>query len=156
CVTHSDCPLGAKGTTPAQVGERLSAFFRELDAHPVPAGDSDGRKLGEALATTGVIAAMYDESSWPQLREALTSAMRRDDGAGLLPLPNTSSGGAGGAHNPTLMFATAAVNCLALPPAFSSPEQVEKDLPAFDKASPVFGGGLAWASLNCTYWPVMA
>ena len=31
---------------------------------------------------------------------------------------------------------------------------MEEALPAFEKASPVFGQGLAWASLNCTYWPV--
>lgn len=29
-------------------------------------------------------------------------------------------------------------------------------MPSFQKASPVFGAGLAWASLNCTYWPVKA
>lgn len=29
-------------------------------------------------------------------------------------------------------------------------------LPSFEKASPVFGAGLAWASLNCAYWPVKA
>ena len=45
---------------------------QKLDAHPIPTGDADGRRLGEALATTGVIAAMYDEGAWAQLREALT------------------------------------------------------------------------------------
>jgi pimeloyl-ACP methyl ester carboxylesterase len=48
------------------------------------------------------------------------------------------------------------VNCLDLPPAFSTTDQVEQALPAFEKASPVFGDGLAWASLNCAYWPVKA
>ncbi|MFD5757291.1 alpha/beta hydrolase, partial [Streptomyces sp. NPDC127044] len=52
------------------------------------------------------------------------------------------------------MSATAAVNALDLRAACATPEPVEKDLPAFEKASPVFGDGLAWASLNCAYWPV--
>jgi pimeloyl-ACP methyl ester carboxylesterase len=52
------------------------------------------------------------------------------------------------------MSANAAVNCLDLPPAYDSPEEVEKAVPTFEKASPVFGEGLAWASLNCAYWPV--
>jgi hypothetical protein len=52
------------------------------------------------------------------------------------------------------MFANAAVNCLDLPPAFANPEQVEQALPDFEKASPVFGEGLAWSALNCAYWPV--
>ncbi|MFJ3308635.1 alpha/beta hydrolase [Streptomyces sp. NPDC086549] len=154
CVRHADCPLGGKGTTPAQVGDRLKAFFRKLDTHSLPTGDPDGRKLGEALATTGVIAAMYDESSWPELRDALTAAMKKNDGAGLLALSDSYYERSGDGHYTNLMSANAAVNCLDLPPAFTTPDQVKKDLPAFEKASPVFGPGLAWASLNCAYWPV--
>ncbi|WP_225824871.1 alpha/beta hydrolase [Streptomyces naphthomycinicus] len=156
CVRHADCPLGGKGTTPARVGDRLQAFFRELDAHPVAAGDTDGRKLGESLATTGVIASMYDEGSWGQLREALTSAMKERDGAGLLALADSYYERDGSGHYSNLMMANAAVNCLDLPPAFSGPEGVEKELSAFEKASPVFGPGLAWTALNCSYWPVRA
>ncbi|PKW08568.1 tripeptidyl-peptidase B. Serine peptidase. MEROPS family S33 [Streptomyces sp. 1222.5] len=156
CVRHTDCPLGGRGTTPAQVGEHLKAFFHKLDAHPIPAGDKDGRKLGESLATNGVIAAMYDEATWEQLREALSQAMRDNDGSGLLALSDSyyERDENGGYSN--LMMANAAVNCLDLPPAFTGPDQVRKALPAFDKASPVFGDGLAWASLNCAYWPVKA
>lgn len=154
CVQQTDCPLGRKGTTPAQVGDNLSAFFKKLDAHPVPTGDADGRKLGEALATTGVIAAMYDEGAWAQLREALTSAMKENDGAGLLVLSDSYYERDADGRYSNLMSANAAVNCLDLPGAFSGPDQVEKALPSFEKASPVFGEGLAWASLNCAYWPV--
>ncbi|MFJ4581214.1 alpha/beta hydrolase [Streptomyces echinatus] len=156
CVRHTDCPLGGKGTTPAQVGDHLRAFFRQLDAHPIPAGEPEGRKLGEALATNGVIASMYDEGSWGRLREALTSAMKEHDGSGLLSLSDLYYERDASGHYSNLMMANAAVNCLDLPPAFNGPEQVEKALPAFGKASPVFGPGLAWASLNCAYWPVRA
>ncbi|MFI6354128.1 alpha/beta hydrolase [Streptomyces sp. NPDC050743] len=156
CVRHSDCPLGGRGTTPAQVGDHLRAFFRKLDARPIPAGDADGRKLGESLAMTGVIAAMYDQGTWEQLREALTSAMKKNDGAGLLALSDSYYERDADGHYSNLMMANAAVNCLDLPPAFTGPEQVDKSLPAFEKASPVFGDGLAWASLNCAYWPVKA
>ncbi|MET8947581.1 alpha/beta hydrolase [Streptomyces sp. NPDC004542] len=154
CVRHSDCPLGHRGTTPAQVGDNLKAFFRKLDAHPVPTGDAGGRKLGEALATTGVIAAMYDQEAWPQLRAALASAMKNKDGAGLLALSDSYYERDAAGHYTNLMYANAAVNCLDLPAAFATPDQVEKALPTFEKASPVFGEGLAWASLNCAYWPV--
>ncbi|MEU7404759.1 alpha/beta hydrolase [Streptomyces sp. NPDC044948] len=154
CVKQSDCPLGDKGTAPEQVGKNLKSFFGELDAKPLPAGDADGRKLTESLATTGVIAAMYDEGAWPQLRESLTSAMKESDGAGLLILSDSyyEREADGGYSN--LMFANAAVNCLDLPAAFSSPDEVREALPDFEKASPVFGEGLAWSSLNCAYWPV--
>ncbi|WP_328933533.1 MULTISPECIES: alpha/beta hydrolase [unclassified Streptomyces] len=156
CVRQTDCPLGGRRTTPHQVGDHLKAFFKKLDAHPIPTGDADGRKLGEALATTGVIAAMYDEAAWPQLREALTSAMKENDGAGLLVLSDSYYERDADGRYSNLMFANAAVNCLDLPPAFTSPDQVEQALPDFEKASPVFGDGLAWASLSCAYWPVKA
>lgn len=154
CVRRADCPLGGKGAKPARVGADLKAFFHRLDAHPIPTGDADGRKLGEALATTGVIAAMYDESTWEQLREALTSAIKDNDGAGLLTLSDGYYERDPQGRYANLMFANAAVNCLDLPAAFDTPEQVEQALPSFEKASPVFGEGLAWASLSCAYWPV--
>ncbi|TWV52027.1 alpha/beta hydrolase [Streptomyces misionensis] len=155
CARRTDCPLGGRGTTPTQAGDRLKAFFRELDARPLPAGDAH-RELGEALATTGVIAAMYDQGAWGRLRAALTSAMKDHDGEGLLALSDSYYERDTSGHYTNLMMANTAVNCLDLPPAFTGPEQLAKDVPAFEKASPVFGEGLAWASLNCTYWPVRA
>lgn len=151
CARRADCPLGDDAE---EIGPNLKEFFAELDARPIPTGDVDGRELGEALATTGVIAAMYDESAWPLLRDALTSAMKENDGAGLLMLSDSYYEREAGARYANLMFANAAVNCLDLPAAFDTPEQVRDALPAFREASPVFGEAFAWASLNCAYWPV--
>ncbi|MFJ6563850.1 alpha/beta hydrolase [Streptomyces sp. NPDC091412] len=154
CVQQSDCPLGGRGATPKQVGDQLAAFFRKLDARSIPTGDAGGRRLGESLATIGVIAAMYDQSAWPQLRSALASAMKKNDGSTLLALSDSYYERDSGGHYSNLMYANAAVNCLDLPAPFAGPEQVEESLPAFEKASPVFGRGLAWNTLNCAYWPV--
>jgi pimeloyl-ACP methyl ester carboxylesterase len=154
CVGRADCPLGT--TSEADAGKRLKSFFDDLDREPIPAQGSGGRELGEALATTGVIAAMYDEAAWPQLRTALAEAMRNKDGADLLALSDSYYEREGDGTYANLMYANAAVNCLDLPSAFASPAEVKKSLPDFEKASPVFGEGLAWASLNCTYWPVKA
>ncbi|QES49417.1 proteinase [Streptomyces venezuelae] len=152
CAKQADCPLG-RGT-PEQVAQRLKDFFRKLDAQPVPTGEA-ARPLGEALATTGVIAALYDESAWPQLREAITQAMD-GDGAGLLALADSYYEREPDGKYANLMYANAAVNCLDQPPAFAGPEAVAAAVPSFEKASPVFGAGFAWASLNCTYWPAKA
>ncbi|WP_149548202.1 alpha/beta hydrolase [Streptomyces marokkonensis] len=156
CVRRSDCPLGGAGTTPERAGKNLKAFFEKADARPVPTGDTDGRGLTESLATIGVIAAMYDEGAWQQLREALTAAMRENDGSALLVLADSYYERDADGEYTNLMFANAAVNCLDLPAAFASPDEVRRALPDFEKASPVFGEGLAWASLNCAYWPVEA
>lgn len=156
CVRQSDCPLGGSDTGPEQAGKNLKAFFEKLDARPLPTGDADGRRLTESLATIGVIAAMYDEGAWQQLRESLTAAMKENDGAGLLFLSDSYYERDADGEYSNLMFANAAVNCLDLPPAFESPDEVKQALPDFEKVSPVFGEGLAWASLNCAYWPVQA
>ncbi|WP_405600489.1 alpha/beta hydrolase [Streptomyces sp. NBC_01410] len=151
CVKQKDCPLG--DTSAADASRRLKAFFAALDAKPAETGES--RKLGESLATTGVIAAMYDEAAWPQLREALTTAMA-GDGAALLSLADSYYERESDGTYANLMYANAAVNCLDSPPAFTTPGAVQAALPEFEKASPVFGRGFAWASLNCAYWPTPA
>ncbi|WP_330239788.1 alpha/beta hydrolase [Streptomyces sp. NBC_00525] len=149
CVEQADCPLGT--TSASDAADRLKQLFARLDAKPIPTGES--RELGESLATTGVIAAMYDESAWPQLRDALAAA-DSGDGAGLLALADSYYEREPDGKYANLMFANAAVNCVDLPPAFADPEAVDKALPSFEKASPVFGRGFAWAALNCAYWPV--
>ncbi|MFF8959172.1 alpha/beta hydrolase [Streptomyces sp. NPDC014894] len=151
CVEQPDCPLGTVSARDASA--RLKDFFAEVDARPVPTGES--RELGESLATTGVLTAMYDEGAWPQLREALADAMK-GDGAPLLSLADSYYEREGDGSYSNLMYANAAVNCLDLPAAFTGPQQVEAALAEFEKASPVFGRGFAWAALNCAYWPTPA
>ncbi|MEV3872262.1 alpha/beta hydrolase [Streptomyces sp. NPDC049906] len=152
CTARSTCPLGHE---PQQAGPRLQGFFGQLDRTPLTTSDQD-RDLGESLATTAVIAAMYDEGAWPRLRTALTAAMTEHDGSALLALADAYYERAPDGGYGNLMFANAAVNCLDLPAAFTSPDEVVEALPAFERASPVFGRGLAWSSLNCAHWPVPA
>ncbi|WP_399087674.1 alpha/beta hydrolase [Streptomyces sp. BBFR2] len=149
CVKRADCPLGTKSAEDA--GKRLSALFKKADAHPLDTGGD--RTLTESLAMTGVIAAMYDEKAWPVLREYLAQA-EKGDGSGLLTLSDSYYERDPNGHYANQMYANPAVNCLDLPPAYTSPAQVRADLPRFRKASPVFGDEFAWASLNCAYWPV--
>ncbi|MFD7917753.1 alpha/beta hydrolase [Streptomyces sp. NPDC059740] len=147
CVKKPDCPLGTK--SPQDAGKRLNALFRKLDQHPISTGEP--RKLTESLATTGVIAAMYDEGAWPTLREYLGQA-EKGDGRGLLTLSDSYYERDPDGKYANLMSANAAVNCLDLPPAFPDARAARNAVPAFDKASPVFGDGFTWAALNCTYW----
>jgi pimeloyl-ACP methyl ester carboxylesterase len=151
CVQRADCPLGTSSADAA--GKRLDALFKSLDAHPLKTGTS--RPLTEALGTTGVIAAMYDQTDWPSLRSALASA-NKGDGDPLLKLSDRYYERSGSGKYSNQMAANAAVNCLDLPPALKSPAAVEKALPSFRKASPHFGTTLAWSSLTCAYWSTPA
>ncbi|CAL9517085.1 MULTISPECIES: alpha/beta hydrolase [Streptomyces] len=148
CVSDSGCPLGTGGV--GQAGKNLSALFEKIDRKPLDTRSS--RSLTESLATTGVIRAMYDEGSWPALRQALKAA-KKGDGAPLLALSDDYyERGADGAYS-NIMYANPAVNCLDAPPAFADADAARKAVPSFEKASPVFGRGFAWAALNCAEWP---
>ncbi|MFF7022140.1 alpha/beta hydrolase [Streptomyces klenkii] len=150
CTRRKDCPLGPSAD---RAGDRLAEFFAKTDATPLATGKS--RKLTESLATTGVISAMYDEAAWGLLRNALKAAFA-GDGAPLLKLSDAYYERDRHGSYQNLMYANAAVNCLDLPPAFRSPSEVREAVPAFRKASPVFGTALAWAALTCGYWSVPA
>ncbi|MFK0261086.1 alpha/beta hydrolase [Streptomyces angustmyceticus] len=149
CIKHKNCPLGTKSTQDA--GEQLSALFKKLDAHPAATGEA--RKLTESLASTGVIAALYDQRAWPLLRDYLAQA-KAGNGRGLLTFSDSYYERDPNGTYSNQMYANPAVNCLDLAPAFTSPYQVRAALPSFRKASPVFGENFAWAALNCAYWPV--
>ncbi|MFB6819874.1 alpha/beta hydrolase [Streptomyces sp. NPDC056347] len=151
CLKNADCPLGTTST--ADAATRLKRLFADLDAHPIDTGDP--RRLTESLATTGVIAAMYDESAWPQLREAVAAA-QDGDGSGLLALSDTYYERRPNGSYANLMFANAAVNCLDQPSAFADAKAATRAAPDFEKASPVFGRSFTWAALNCADWPVPA
>ncbi|MEU1311930.1 alpha/beta hydrolase [Streptomyces cinnamoneus] len=152
CAQHDDCPLEAGGRA-GVASTRLKMFFDEVDRRPLRTGTS--RQLTESLATTGVISAMYDETTWPILRKALRSA-QRGDGALLLRLSDAYYERNEHGVYANLMPANSAVNCLDLPPAFRSPGAVRRSLADFEKASPALGTSFAWASLSCAYWPVPA
>ena len=150
CVSRSGCPLGS---TVAQADSNLDTLFASLDAKPLPTGQS--RTLDESLGMTGVIAAMYDQQQWPQLRTALTQA-ESGDGSGLLALSDQYYERDATGHYSNLMYANAAVDCLDLPGAASDPQQVQQQLPGYLQSSAQFGASLAWSGLSCAYWPVKA
>jgi pimeloyl-ACP methyl ester carboxylesterase len=150
CVKQSSCPMG-KSVDAA--GAYVTKFLHGLDTHPLPTGQ--GRKLGEQLGTTGMLEAMYSKELWPVLRQALDAA-NHGDGSQLLALSDQYYERDGSGKYSNLMAANAAINCLDLPPAATTPAQVQAALPAFRKASPHFGEDFAWMSLSCADWPVKA
>ncbi|GAA1993503.1 alpha/beta hydrolase [Kitasatospora viridis] len=150
CQTRSDCPLGS---TEQQAGQHLDALIGSVGRQPLPGLGT--RQLTESQAVTGVLEAMYAEFLWPQLRTALAAA-QNGDGGPLLRLSDSYYERSADGSYPNLMFANMAVNCLDLPPAFSTPDQVTAALPQFRQASPHFGTDMAWMALSCAYWPIRA
>ncbi|MET8627957.1 alpha/beta hydrolase [Kitasatospora sp. NPDC004669] len=151
CAKREDCPLGR---TEQQVDEQLAALLTAVHDQPLPSTDN-GRRLTGSQATTGVIQSLYADFLWPKLRSALSDA-KAGDGTGLLKLSDSYYGREADGSYPNLMFANTAVNCLDLPAPFRSPEDVQRAVPDFERASPHFGRDMAWMALTCAYWPVRA
>jgi pimeloyl-ACP methyl ester carboxylesterase len=151
CVTHPNCPLG---TDPKTAGQALADFFVSTQAHPLPT--STGRRLNEALAMDGVLVPIYRSPQlWPTLRHALAMAMA-GDGRELLTLsdqhnqrdPHTG-------HYSNRFPAYVAIMCLDHP-SVHSVEDLQTQLPDFERASPLMDAFRAWRDLPCAYWPIPA
>jgi pimeloyl-ACP methyl ester carboxylesterase len=148
CVRRSSCPLtGGVAAAERQVGQLLD----EVDAQPLRG--ERGRPVTQALAVLGIAAALYDEGSWPLLRQALGEA-RRGNGYTLLALADFySDRGPRGRYTTNAVEALYAVNCLDRPEA-TELDAYRAAAAETAQASPVFGAFIAWGSLPCATWPV--
>ncbi|KOX16493.1 peptidase [Nocardiopsis sp. NRRL B-16309] len=151
CLNRADCPLGGPGTSVDEGVAALDDFLEGAAERPL-ANSADDREVNRARAELGVLAALYTESWWPSVREALTAAMEDGDGTGLVLLGDDLYGRTDTEEYENSTAALIAVNCSDSP----SPRDVGEYAEAAEEAgeeSPVFGPMLAWGSLPCAYWP---
>lgn len=150
CLRRSSCPLRGPAD---RAQKQVAALLDRADAQPLRG--EPGRPVTQALAVTGIAAALYDEGSWTLLNRALAQALR-GDGSTLLALADYyNDRGPDGRYRTNAIEALYAVSCLDRPET--------KDLAAFRAAaaevapkSPVFGAYVAWGSVACASWPVPA
>jgi len=148
CVDEPGCPLG----TDANFAEnQLVALLKQIDEDPV--GAAGDRKLTEASAMYGIVAALYDPDSWV----ALTAAIKRaiyGDGTYLLALADRYfRREPDGAVENNFYESGEAVRCLD-DPSSASTDEIGTLQQQFTEVSPVFGRMLAWSLLECAEWPV--
>ncbi|WP_329111218.1 alpha/beta hydrolase [[Kitasatospora] papulosa] len=148
CAERDDCRL--PGATAQEVQDGITALLAKLEKKPVPGLGE--RELTETQATTGIASALYSKETWPLLEQGIDEA---DGGNGglLLALADSLNGRSEDGHYDNSNAANAAVNCADSKQRFTL-EQTRKALPAFRKASPVFGDYLGWGLMACTGWPV--
>ncbi len=147
CLKEKDCQLG---DNKGEIDARLRSMLNAADKNPLRS--RSGRELSEAMATLGVVSALYSASRWEFLRASLFAAYN-GDGTGLLYLADAYlQRGDDGGFPDNSNEAIYAVNCLDRPYA-GTPADIEADLPRFREASPLFGEFIAWSNLPCTYWP---
>ena len=149
CVAQGDCPIGSSVEDGMQW---IRDFLRQVDRNPIPSGDPTAPRLTEAWASWGLGQAMYDQSSWGALTDALREA-RAGNGAGLMAFANDYAGRRpGGAYTSNIMEVLPAVNCLDRP---ESPELAvyQNYAKEFTEEAPTWGETLAWGGLPCGVWP---
>jgi len=153
CPTNSACsrelPSGAEKEYSA-VMKRLAAGST-LTANLVAAvGGSQPVDYG--LGLLGVISALYSESFWPSLAQAISEAMQ-GDGTDLAALAFSYADVNANGTFSNLLEANAAIGCLDHPvpahlsqyPAFAAPAA---------EHAPDFGPAEAWGPVGCLEWPV--
>jgi pimeloyl-ACP methyl ester carboxylesterase len=143
CVDNDDsCVLGdslEQGLT------RISNFLDQVDARPL--STSSDRELQVGNAFYGIVLPLYVRDYWFLLSNALGDAFE-GDGSTLLQLSDlyNSRGPAGYTDNSREAFV--AISCVDDPSGIP-PGRVPAAIPAFEKASPTFGGVFAWGLIGC-------
>ena len=151
-VQATTCTLAKQGN-PSDV---LNNLMDSLDSHPLPVGS---RFLTRGLAYLGVLAPLYDPSSWPQLDSAITAAAK-GDGSQLLALSDFYLDRQPDGTYSNEEEAGLAINCLDRPVPSADLTSTPADTSAYDalavsydQASPFFGPGFQYANLSCVNWP---
>lgn len=148
CVKQKEqCSIG---TSAKDVENRIAKFLRRLDSKPLPGLGK--RELTQSAATGGIAQALYSKDYWPYLREGLSQAYE-GDGRVLMALADAMNGRNENGTYSNIQAANVAINCADDKPRYSMAD-IQKRLPKFRKASPVFGDFLAWSMVGCTDWPV--
>ncbi|MFF9057774.1 alpha/beta hydrolase [Streptomyces sp. NPDC014882] len=142
-----DCPVG---DTPQDVEDRITALLKALDGRPIPGVFP--RELTQTAATGGIAQSLYSKDFWGYLTEGLDQAYD-GDGRILMLLSDSLNGRNENGEYSNIVAANVSVNCADDRPRYSV-AQVERRLPEFRAASPVFGDFLAWGMVGCTDWAV--
>ncbi|MER0448132.1 alpha/beta hydrolase [Streptomyces sp. Edi4] len=150
CVNRGDkCLL--RGANVKEVEDVIVKLLAQLATKPIPAGRS-GRTLGRTQATNGIAQALYSKEYWQLLEQGVDDA-EGGDGALLLVLSDSMNGRNKDGTYSNIQAANAAVNCADFKQRYTV-GQAKAKVPAFRKASPVFGDFMAWGLLGCSEWPV--
>jgi len=128
------------------------ALAEEIDSNPITV-DPDRTDVTQGVLTTAVSNAMYDQSYWPQLEQALAD-LQGGDGQGVLDLYDDYYGYYGDTWDDSLE-AYFAIGCLD-DPGSTGPEDLYSHEAEFAAAAPRLGRSWMAELTFCSVWPVPA
>ncbi|MFE1024255.1 alpha/beta hydrolase [Streptomyces sp. NPDC058818] len=144
--------LKSTGQDPKRGSREIADLLERLDAEPLPTS-SQGRKLTQTLALTGIVLPLYSKDGWPALTSALAAA-EEGDGSELLALADGYNERDPSGRYGTTTHSQRVISCLD-DKQRPTVEETKKLLPRFEKVSPVFGAFLGWDTAGwCHDWPV--
>ena len=148
CRASSGCPVGQNAAG------QLQALIVRANSRPLSQGLGTGQVASGALLLNGVAAALYSKSTWPNLKDGLTSAFN-GDGTVLVQLANFLLERNPDGTYSNLADANTAISCVDRPwPRSLASWQAAAS--AAGRAAPLFGPPDVWGNLPCAYWPLPA
>ncbi|MFF9767319.1 alpha/beta hydrolase [Streptomyces sp. NPDC053086] len=143
----TECPIG---DTAEEVKARIAKLLTDLEKKPIPG--IFPRRLTETVATNGIAQSLYSKDFWEYLTAGLEQAYD-GDGKVLMLLSDSLNGRSENGEYNNLLAANTAISCSDAKPRYTT-AYVQRKLPAFRAASPLFGPYMAWGMLSCTDWAV--
>ncbi|EST32426.1 alpha/beta hydrolase [Streptomyces roseochromogenus] len=143
----SECPIG---NTAQDVKDRIAKLLNDLENKPIPG--IPPRQLTQTAATNGIAQSLYSKDFWEYLTEGLEQAYE-GDGKVLMLLSDSMNGRSENGEYSNITAANTAINCADEKPRYTA-DDVQRKLPEFRAASPLFGDYLAWGMVSCTDWAV--
>jgi len=146
CSENSTCAFYNGGKAEAAFDSLLFA----LDAKPLVVS-KDRTPVTQGVAFTAVAQAMYSDSNWPQLEQALADA-QQGDGSGLLQLYDDYYQRKEDGSYGNELEAFLAISCLD-DPGSTSITEVEDAVPDYVAVAPRLGANFGYG-YSCALWPV--
>jgi pimeloyl-ACP methyl ester carboxylesterase len=145
----SGCPIGSD---PRQF---LQDLLTQAAHNPIPSAKSgETRKATPGVIMVGVLSALYDSGSWPQLAQALAAA-QKGDSQGLFTLADNYAGRLDDGSYSNLLDANLAIDCAD---TATSQQVSESDIRRlageWNQKYPLFGAGSAAGLYTCIPWKV--
>ncbi len=145
CLADDDCPF--TGGVDAAMSQ-LAQMLAQVDSAPLR--NADGRMLGADALLTGIIAALYSESSWPYLTAALGDVADGDPGVAF-QLADFYYNRSGGRYLDNSTEAFTAYNCMDYPAESDAEEDAASALIAAQ--APVVAPYWDSDVDGCAAWP---
>jgi pimeloyl-ACP methyl ester carboxylesterase len=145
CITRTDCKVLGN---PRQVVYQLVA---KANASPIKSSAPDEtRTAGSAIVLTGVLSALYDQSEWPILGQALIEA-QHGDAKGLFVLADEYNERDSDGHFTNIQEANTAISCNDQAPG-PTDAVIKATAAQWAKQYPMFGLWSAGSLFSCQAW----